>query len=93
MKIPLTDLHILSEEHELKGCGGGHGSGGSGSSHHEDLEDLKTIHKMMDLATLLKCSHVGLDDILRDLASGLKHQCDNSADAVEFEIKSGESSG
>lgn len=103
MKIQLTDVHILSEEHEgYGGAAGGSGgagssgksasgSSGSSSSHHSDeLDDLKTIHKMMDLATLLKCPHVGLDEVLRELATGLKHHCDNNADVLDIEIKAGD---
>lgn len=67
-------------------------SSGSSSSHHnfEELEDLRTIHKMMDLAALLKCSHGGLDEVLRELASGLKHHCDSNADVLDIEIKTGD---
>jgi len=83
MKVQLTDVHIMSEEHE--GCCSGKTSVGS---HSEELDDLRTIHKMMDLATLLKCPHVGLDDTLKELASGLKHHCDNNADVLDIEIKS-----
>lgn len=90
MKVPLTDIHILNEEYDQcqsKSC-----TSGSNSSHSEDLDDLRTIHKMMDLANLLKCPHLSLDETLRDLASGLKHHCDTFADAVEFEIKTAEGS-
>ena len=45
---------------------------------------------MMELAAMLKCSHAGLDEVLKDLASNLKHHNDNG-DAVDFEIKSSDS--
>lgn len=77
MKVGLTEVHVVSEESE--GCIKGVCP--------EELDDLKTIHKMMELACLLKCPHLGLDDILRELASSLRHHCDNDVDAVDLEIK------
>jgi hypothetical protein len=78
IKVNLPELHVLSEEGE--GCGKG--------TSPDDLDDLKTIHKIMDLACLLKCSHTGLDESLRELTQGLRHHCDNNVDSVELEIKS-----
>lgn len=106
MKLQLTDIHLVGEEHDSYSsasacatgaaamCGKsvqGPSSSATSSSHHSDeLDDLKTIQKMMDLANLLKCPHVGLDEVLRELASGLKHHCDNNADILDIEIKAGE---
>ncbi|CAG7727349.1 unnamed protein product [Allacma fusca] len=106
MKVPLMDAHLLNEDHDVSSISGtvtttnkstssssfASKSGGGGSlNSHEETDDLKIIHKMMELATMLKCSHAGLDEILKDLASGLKHHYDNG-DAVDFEIKTSDNS-
>lgn len=82
LKVGLMDVHTTAGEDK-----------GEDRAATEDLDDLKTLHKMMDLAALLKCPHLGLDELLAQMAAGLRHPCDNNADAVELEIKDGGSDG
>jgi len=103
-KLPLSELRCVEEGGGGGGdqsggaggtgnAGGGGGSGaGSGGTGGDDMEDLKAIHKMIDLANLLKCPHANLDEVLRELAAGLKHHqsSEQDSDVLELEAAEGE---
>lgn len=60
--------------------------------HFQDIEDMKTLQKMMDLATLLRCPHAPLDDLLTSMSAGLNRSYtyngdNNGGDVVELEVR------